>query len=320
MLKSARGFRWIERLGENDVTRAETIAQRHGLPQLLARVLAARGACPDDVPDHLDPTLKRLMPDPSTLQDMDRGAERLAAAIQAGEQIAVFGDYDVDGASSAALMIRFLRAHGLEARLYIPDRITEGYGPSDDAFASLAGEGCTLIVTVDCGTLAHEPIALVAKSGADVIVLDHHLAPERLPDAAALINPNRLDDISGQGDLAAAGVTFLFLVAVARALRVAGWYTGERGECDLREWLDLVALATVCDVVPLKGLNRAFVAKGLQVMRARRNTGLRALADAAELATEPDSYHLGLCVWAQNQCRRADRRCRAWRAIALHVR
>lgn len=293
---SARGMRWVDRLQQAQVPVAEMIAQRHDLPGLLARVLAARGVRPDEIDGFLDPTLKRLMPDPSTLQDMDVGAERVAAAIANHESIAVFGDYDVDGAVSAALMARFLRAHGGDADIYIPNRMTEGYGPNSDAFSALIDAGATLIITVDCGTASVEPIAHARKRGADVIVIDHHLAPEQLPDVSALINPNRLDDISALGDLAAAGVTFLFLVAVARSLRQAGWYGADHAECDLLQWLDLVALATVCDVVPLNGLNRAFVAKGLQVMRQRRNPGLRALADMARLSAAPSSYHLGFVL------------------------
>lgn len=293
---SARGMRWVDRLDQTQVPVAETIAQRHELPGLLARVLAARDVGSDAADDFLDPTLKRLMPDPSTLQDMDVGAERVAAAIANRESIAVFGDYDVDGAVSAALMVRFLRAHGGDAKIYIPDRMTEGYGPNSDAFGALIDAGATLIVTVDCGTASIEPIDYARKRGADVIVIDHHLAPEQLPDVTALINPNRLDDISALGDLAAAGVTFLFMVAVARSLRQADWYSAGHAECDLLQWLDLVALATVCDVVPLKGLNRAFVAKGLQVMRQRRNPGLRALADIARLSAAPSSYHLGFVL------------------------
>ena len=194
------------------------------------------------------------------------------------------------------MLDRFLRAHGLVPQVYIPDRITEGYGPNSDAFAELIGAGARLIVTVDCGTASHEAIAAAATQGADVIVIDHHLADEGLPAAHAVINPNRQDDVSGQGDLAAAGVVFVFLVAVVRALRRAGWYGEGRDEPDLLEWLDLVALATVCDVVPLMGLNRALVAKGLQVMRHRRNAGLRALGDVAGLTAAPNAYHLGFVL------------------------
>lgn len=294
--RSVRGLRWVDRLASRDASVAEAIAQRHDIPLLLARVLAARGASAETSADFLDPSLKRLMPDPSSLRDMDRGAERIAQAIRNGEKVAIFGDYDVDGAASTSLLIRFLAAHGLDAIFHIPDRIAEGYGPNEEAFSRFVEDGAGLIVTVDCGTMAFGPIAHARALGADVVVLDHHLAGDELPDATALINPNRQDDISGLGDLAAAGVIFLCLVAVARILRRESWYGGERAEPDLRQWLDLVALATVSDVVPLKGLNRAYVVKGLQVMRARRNPGLRALADAAGLSVEPNAYHLGFVI------------------------
>lgn len=290
---SARGRRWVERLGRAELQQSEAIAQQCDVPQLLARVLAARGVTADAAADYLDPTLRQLMPDPSCLADMDDGVARLVQAIDRGETLAVFGDYDVDGASSVALMVRFLRAHGLEPLVHIPDRMTEGYGPNVGAFDALIDAGASLLVTVDCGTAAHEPVEHARERGADVIILDHHLAGEELPNATALINPNRHDDVSGQGALAAAGVVFLFLVAVTRALRTKGWYGESRPVVDLRRWLDLVALATVCDVVPLAGLNRAYVTKGLQVLRARENTGLRALADAAGLTAEPGAYHLG---------------------------
>lgn len=293
---SARGLAWRDRLDAAAAMTAIAICQRHGLPELLGRVLAARGIGIDEVPVALDPSLKALMPDPSTVQDMDKGAARLADAIEKGEAIAVFGDYDVDGASSAALMQRFLAAHGRKARIYIPDRMTEGYGPSAEAIAALAGEGARLIVTVDCGTTGVAPLAAAAPLGAEVIVVDHHQADERLPEVAAVINPNRQDDLSGLGHLCAAGVTFMVLVATSRELRRRGFYGAQRTPPDLLGLLDLVALATVCDVVPLKGLNRAFVTKGLQVMRQRRNVGLKALADAAGLAVPPTPYHLGFVL------------------------
>ncbi len=293
---SARELRWTERLEPGKTNFAAAIAQQHGVPELVGRVLAARGAEPATAADFMNPTLKSLMPDPLTLRDMDRGAARLARAIVEAEPVAVFGDYDVDGAASVALMQRFLAAHGRSARSYIPDRITEGYGPNTDAFRRLIEEGARLIVTVDCGTASHVPIGAARELGADVLVVDHHQSGEDLPAAEAVINPNRLDDLSGQGRLAAAGVTFLLLVATVRVLRTAGWYGDGRPEPDLLAWLDLVALATVCDVVPLQGLNRAFVAQGLRVMRHRRNAGLRALADVAGLAGEPTPYHLGFVL------------------------
>ena len=293
---SARQFRWTERLDPADGHVATAIAQQHGLSDLMGRVLAARGARPETVSQFLNPTLKALMPDPSTLREMDRAAARLAQAIVDREPVAVFGDYDVDGAASAALVRRFLAAHGHEGRVYIPDRLTEGYGPNVEAFRMLVEEGAALIVAVDCGTSGHAAIEAATALGTDVLVLDHHQAGEALPEATAIVNPNRLDDLSGQGRLAAAGVTFLVLVATVRALRTAGWYGEGRPEPDLLQWLDLVALATVCDVVPLEGLNRALVAQGLRIMQFRRNVGLRALSDVAGLAAEPTPYHLGFVL------------------------
>jgi single-stranded-DNA-specific exonuclease len=236
------------------------------------------------------------MPDPSTLRDMDKGAARLADAIARREPIAVFGDYDVDGACSAALLKRFLAAHGQDAPIYIPDRMTEGYGPNRAAIEGLAKDGAKLIITVDCGTTSIEALDPTGPLGADIIVVDHHQADERLPNVLALINPNRQDDLSGLAYLCAAGVTFMLLVATARELRRRGQYGAEGPPPDLLALLDLVGLATVCDVVPLKGLNRAFVTKGLQVMRLRRNVGLKALADAAGLAVAPTPYHLGFVL------------------------
>ncbi len=285
--RSVRGLRWSDRLSPERSPIATAICQQHGLPDLLGRVLAARGAAPDNVETWLSPTLRDLLPDPASLRDMEKGAARLAEAIRQGESVAIFGDYDVDGAASSALLARFLRAHGIEARIYIPDRIGEGYGPNVPAMEALAREA-GLIVTVDCGTLSFEPIAAAVSLGADVVVVDHHQADETLPPAHAVINPNREDDLSGQGHLAAAGVTFLLLVETARQLRSSG-----ADGPDLMGLLDLVALATVCDVVPLKGVNRALVAQGLKVMRRRRNPGLTALTDIAGLNKPPEPYHLG---------------------------
>jgi len=265
------------------------------LPELLGRVLAARGAEPHTVFRYLDPTLRSLLPDPARLQDMDKAAERFAAAILAREPIAVFGDYDVDGAASVALIERYLRAHGQAVATYIPDRLTEGYGPSPAALAGLVKEGARLILTVDCGTTGEAAIAAANAAGAEVIVIDHHQADEALPPAFAVLNPNRQDDLSGQGHLAAAGVVFLFLVATTRSLRGAGYYR-DRAEPDLLCLLDLVALATVCDVVPLKDANRAFVAQGLKVLRLRHNQGLRALSDAARIDEAPTCYTLGFIL------------------------
>jgi single-stranded-DNA-specific exonuclease len=292
---SARGRRWVERLDPARALAATAISQAHGLPELLGRVLAARGAEYHTVSRYLDPSLRTLLPDPARLQDMERAAERFASAIKGGEAIAVFGDYDVDGAASVALIERFLRAHGRDVATYIPDRLTEGYGPTAAALTGLVMDGAHLILTVDCGTTADAAIAAANAAGAEIIVIDHHQADEALPPAFAVLNPNRQDDLSGQGHLAAAGVAFLFLVATTRALRRDGYYR-DRAEPDLLSLLDLVALATVCDVVPLKEANRAFVAKGLKVMRLRHNQGLRALADVARIDEAPTCYTLGFIL------------------------
>ena len=294
--RSARGFRWQERLTGDGRAKATAISQRHRLPDLLGRVLAARGVEIDDVPVFLDPTLKALMPDPDALQGMDQAAKVIADAIVAENNIAIFGDYDVDGACSSALIERFLRHHGLSSRVYIPDRLAEGYGPNAPAIEQLINDGAQLIITVDCGTMSHKPLAVAKKLGARVVVIDHHQADEALPDVDAVVNPNRQDDLSGQGHLCAAGVVFLVLVAVARELRRRGYYSDDRKELDLLKELDLVALATVCDVVPLTGLNRAYVTKGLQVMRQRRNRGICALFDVAKLNQAPTPYHLGFIL------------------------
>ncbi len=292
--RSVRGYRWQERLLPAQRNTAVAIAQRHDLPELLGRVLAARDVTIDGVETFLEPTIRALMPDPSTVRDMDVAASRLADAIQKGERIAVFGDYDVDGACSSALMQLFFGLHDLGCRIYIPDRLHEGYGPNPDAIEMLARDGATLIVTVDCGTTSFEPLAVAAKLGVDAVVVDHHQADETLPDAVAVVNPNRQDDLSGLGQLCAAGVVFLLLVATSRELRRRGHYKTQPP--DLLALLDLVALATVCDVVPLTGLNRAYVTKGLQVMHGRRNVGLKALFDAAGLDQAPTTYHLGFVL------------------------
>ncbi|MDZ4791302.1 MAG: single-stranded-DNA-specific exonuclease RecJ [Hyphomicrobiales bacterium] len=293
---SARSLVWFDRLSFDKAPLAAAISQRHGVHELVGRILASRGARLEDVVDWLNPTLKRLLPDPLSLLDMEAGAERLASAIMKREAIAIFGDYDVDGATSAALLSLFISAHGTEPRIYIPDRMTEGYGPNEAAIGALIDEGARLIVTVDCGATSNGPLSVAAKRGVDVIVADHHQANETLPPALAIINPNRLDDLSGQGHLSAAGVVFLLLVATMRRLRVKGAYGNGRAEPDLLAWLDLVALSTVCDVVPIQGVNRAFIAQGLRVMRHRRNAGVRALADAAGLKSPPSPYHLGFVL------------------------
>ncbi|HLX97252.1 MAG TPA: single-stranded-DNA-specific exonuclease RecJ, partial [Roseiarcus sp.] len=243
----------------------------------------------------LAPSFRDLMPDPFCLRDMEAATERLRTAVMARERIAIFGDYDVDGASSAALLSEYLNACGLETIVHIPDRVTEGYGPNVEAIESFAAQGATLVVTVDCGAVACEPFEAASQLGLDVVVFDHHQAPERLPNIVALVDPNREDDMSGLGYLSAAGVVFMALVALNRALREAGFWSGRQAP-DLMAALDLVALATVADVVPLIGLNRAFVVKGLAIMRERRRPGLAALFDVAGADGPPRPYHLSFVV------------------------
>lgn len=287
--RSFSGKKWRLRLA--DERDALALCQRLGVPEIVGRVLAARGVDPESAERFLEPQLRHQLPDPSHLRDMDAAASRVVAAISTGAEIAVFGDYDVDGATSAALLVRFIRAAGGYARAYIPDRKREGYGPNAPALAKLRSEGIELVITVDCGTLAFEPLEQARALGLDVIVIDHHEAEAKLPPAVAIVNPNRLDDDSPHKQLAAVGVAFLLAVAVNRELRDAGWYRSGRAEPDLMAWLDLVALGTICDVVPLTGLNRAFVSQGLKVMAARGNAGLAALADVARLEGRPGCYH-----------------------------
>ncbi|MGJ0505807.1 MAG: single-stranded-DNA-specific exonuclease RecJ [Methylocystis sp.] len=293
---SILGRPWRARLDAAGEATALALTQAHGLDDLLARVLAGRGVGLTEAARYLDPTLRDLMPDPSTLTAMDEAVARMARAIETGEQIAIFGDYDVDGACSSALLIDYWRAAGApEPLLHIPDRIFEGYGPNADAIRMLAGKGATLLITVDCGTVSHEPFAVARELGLDVIVLDHHQAPETLPEAV-IVNPNRQDDLSGQGGLCAAGVVFLALAGLTRLLRTKGFWGEARPAPDLLAELDLVALATVADVAPLRGLNRAFVAKGLSVMRNRARPGLAALMDAARMDGPPRAWHLGFAL------------------------
>lgn len=291
---SADGRRWTERAADPRDT--ATIAQRHGLPEPVARALAARGIAEHEVEGFLDPSLRRDLPDPAHLLDMDKAAERVGRAILSGETVAVFGDYDVDGATSSALLKRFFEAVGGRLVTYIPDRIAEGYGPNLPALLKLKEAGAALAITVDCGIAAFDPLEGAAAAGLECIIVDHHIAEPRLPKAVAIVNPNRLDDPSPHGQLAAVGVTFLLIVAVNRWLREQGAYQGARREPDLRNWLDLVALGTVCDVVPLVGVNRALVTQGLKIMAHRRNPGLVALSDVARVDSAPSPYHLGFLL------------------------
>jgi single-stranded-DNA-specific exonuclease len=288
--RSIKGQSWRRRL--TDEQAAFALSQALGVPDALARVLAGRGVAVHQARAYLNPCLRHDLPDPNRLVDMERAAARLARAVQEGEPIGLFADYDVDGATSAAVLTQFLSALGAKTRLTIPDRLKEGYGPSPQAFARLADEGLKLVLTLDCGTRAFAALEAAAARGLEVIVIDHHLPGTELPTAFALVNPNRRDDTSGLGQLCAAGVAFLLAVAVNRSLREAGFF-GARGEPEFLSLLDLVALGTVCDVVPLTGLNRAFVSQGLKRLRATTNPGLAALAEVARASKTPGTYDLG---------------------------
>lgn len=289
--RSAGGLAWMHRLSERQDMAALAIAQNHGVPDIVARVLAGRGVSALEAARFLDPTIRDLLPDPASLTDMDKAAARLAEAVVAKEKIAIFGDYDVDGAASSALLKRFLAHFDVPNEIYIPDRIFEGYGPNPDAMRELVSRGARLIVTVDCGTNSAAAIDAAREAGADVVVLDHHQVAGALPAAVAVVNPNRQDDLSGQGHLCAAGVVFLALVRSAALLRARG-----KVPPDLLSLLDLVALATVCDVVPLTGVNRAFVVKGLQAMRQQAHVGLSELARVARIGEPLNAFHLSFMI------------------------
>jgi single-stranded-DNA-specific exonuclease len=288
---SLSGRRWLWRTGEERV--AAGIAQKLDLPEIVSRLLSARGIAIDTAATFLEPTLRALLPDPSSMADMDIAADRLADAVRRGETVAVYGDYDVDGACSAALMVGFLRALGCPVLHHVPDRIKEGYGPNAPALLSLVTAGAGLIVCVDCGTAAADALSAVAGH-ADVIVLDHHKAEGPPPAILATVNPNRLDDTSGLGMLCAAGVAFLAVIATVRALRRLGHFA-VRPEPDLMGLLDLVALATVCDVMPLTGVNRAFVCQGLKIMARRSRPGIAALLDVTQAR---DRLNAATCGYA----------------------
>lgn len=265
---------------------------------LVTQLLLARGVPHDDVERHRNPSLRAFLPDPSAFRDMDQAAERLAQAVLTGESLTIYGDYDVDGATSAALLVRLLRMLGHEARYYIPDRLLEGYGPSGEALVRLGVEGSSLIVTVDCGAMAYEALEMAHAAGIDVIVVDHHKCAAELPLATALVNPNRLDEddlAAAHGHLAAVGVAFLLAIATVRVLRQRGFFES-RAEPDLFSLLDLVALGTVADVAALHGLNRALVAQGLKVMARRENIGMAALIDASRLTRAPTCSDLGFAL------------------------
>jgi single-stranded-DNA-specific exonuclease len=296
VLHSATGKLWRDRLDTRGTARALAITQRFRLPEMLARVLAGRDVELDAVEDFLDPTIRKLMPDPFTVTQMETAAKRIVDAAMRGEKVAIFGDYDVDGATSAALLAWHLRHCGLDPLIHIPDRIFEGYGPNVDAIKALAAKGATLLVTVDCGTTSHEPLKLARQLGMSVVVIDHHQSGDELPEVDALVNPNRPDDLSGLGHLAAVGLVLITLVAVNRELRGRGFWTSEMPEPDLLGMLHHVALGTVADVAPLIGLNRAFVAKGLIAMRRRDHIGHTALMDVARLNGPPEAWHLGFML------------------------
>ena len=291
---SVTGQKWVARLDQAGLNRALAMAQVHGLPEIVARVLAGRGVGVDEALAFLEPSIRDLMPNPSTLTDCDAAAERLGRAITRRESVVIFGDYDVDGAASSALLYRFLAHFGLTPSIYIPDRIFEGYGPNPVAIRQIVEGGASLIVTSDCGSTSHESLALARELGAEVVVIDHHQLGAELPPCVALVNPNRQDDLSGQGHLCAAGVVFLVLVATLRVMRQKG-HPAAAG-LDLLGWLDLVALATVCDVVPLKGLNRAYVVKGLIAARHMLNPGLSALLKVVALTGPVTPYHFGFLI------------------------
>ena len=305
--RSILGQQWRWRGGNMDLTTEDGASVAGGIgdgnaaafgTDLVDQMLMARGVAREDLPRHRKPTLREFLPNPSIFRDMDAAAERLAQAVLAGERITIYGDYDVDGATSAALLILLLRALGVEAAHYIPDRLLEGYGPSGQALVKLARSGSSLIVTVDCGAMAHEALAAAHAAGVDVIVVDHHKCAAVLPITAALVNPNRLDEsdeAAAHGHLAAVGMAFLLAIATVRSLRLSGALK-DRQEPDLMALLDLVALGTVADVAQLRGLNRAMVAQGLKVMARRDNIGMAALIDASRLSRAPTCSDLGFAL------------------------
>ena len=290
-----------------DARLAEMIAQKYNLPYIMAKIIALRGVLIDDVEQFLSPKISTLMPDPYVLKDMQKASIRIADAIINKQKISIIGDYDVDGATSTSVMKLFLRSVGVEPEVHIPDR-DEGYGPSKQAVDNFALTGCGLLLTLDCGTTAFEPLEYATEKGFDVIVLDHHEAEVKLPKIYALVNPKRLDESDDYPSLkymAAVGVVFMTVVAVNRCLREKGYYNNDIKEPDLKKWLDLVALGTVCDVVPLKGINRAYVAQGLKVMAQRGNIGLTTLMDKANLSEVPTAFHLGYVLGPRiNACGR----------------
>ena len=298
---STSGARWIDIQthvsgGDRDRVAAALMGMYDDLPLPLARIIAGMGLNDETASIYIEPKIRDLMPNPSRFQDMDRAANRLADAVVAKMPIGIFGDYDVDGAAAAALLISVLRELDVLCDVHIPDRFTEGYGPNTAALLALKEKGAQLLVTVDCGITAHAPLAAVADTGIDVIVIDHHIAGPELPRAHSVVNPNRLDEDGQYGYLCAAGVVFVTLVSMLRCLRDRDYFNGGMTQPDLLRYLDIVALATVCDVVPLQGLNRAFVRQGLKVLADRRHAGLTKLADVAGMNSAPNVYALGFLL------------------------
>lgn len=293
MTLSESGKVW--RKSDVDLRQVEAMTQKYGLPEIVARITSGRGISLDNIDDFLNPKLRNLMPDPSSLKDVDLAVSRILKAREGSEKIAIFGDYDVDGATSSALLYRFLKFYKFDLEIYIPDRMKEGYGPNVEALAKLKQSGCSLVITLDCGTNSFQALGYAKEIGLDVIVIDHHAAEVKLPEAVAIVNPNRLDDNSDAAEIlsksAAVAITFMVAVAVNRAIREE-----VEEECDLMSLLDLVALGTVCDVMPLTGLNRAFVSLGLKILAKRQNLGLKSLSDIAGIDELPNCYHLGFLL------------------------
>ena len=298
---STSGARWIDApnqlAGPNQDRLAAALMEIFDdLPIPLARIMAGMGLTPETASHYVDPKIRDLLPNPSRFKDLDKAANRLADAVIGETPIGIFGDYDVDGAAAAALLLCVMRELGVNCDVHIPDRFTEGYGPNIEALMALKEKGAALLVTVDCGITAHAPLAAVANTGMDVIVIDHHIAGAELPQVHSVVNPNRLDEDGRYGYLCAAGVVFIVLVGMLRALREKGYFTADTPAPDLLAYLDIVALATVCDVVPLQGLNRAFVRQGLKVMAERRHPGLTKLADIAGMNNAPNTYAFGFLL------------------------
>lgn len=290
---SVTGKKW--RIADHNERVVSALIQKFDVPEIVARILSIRGIEFDDVENFLKPTIKNSMPDPYEMLDMEIAAKRIVTAVINKQKIFIYGDYDVDGATASSLLKKFFAMLHIDAGIYIPDRISEGYGPNTEAFLSLKKKGAELVITVDCGTVSHEPIAAAKNAGLDIIVIDHHLSAENLPDAIAVVNPNRMDDISDFKNLCAAGISFMLAVSVRRELKNLGFFLG-RNDADLLSLLDLVALGTICDVMKLTGLNRAFVSQGLKIAAQRKNKGLTMLADIAKLKNAPDVYALGFIL------------------------